>query len=169
MAKPKVINHFGWALRATSADGHKPQFTPHELLEAFENYSGYINNNPIMEPVLHQKSGGTVDIPRTRAMTIRGFCLYAGMSANGFYNYEKVEDYKYICEAIRDAIYTHKFEHAAAGLLNAQLISRDLGLNDSVQVNINDERKTIDDLFPEVNQIEDAVIVDTKELPYSND
>ena len=43
-------------------------------------------------------------------------------------NYKKLEDYVDTCTRIRDIIANQKFEGAAVGAYNANLISRDLGL-----------------------------------------
>lgn len=155
-----------WALRKVENDGQIAIYTPHELLEKFEEYSEYINNNPLHEAVLLQKNGDTVNVPKMRAMSVKAFCLYAGIGHSTFLGYEKRTGYINICAAIKDAIYCQKFEGAAAGLLNANLISRDLGLHDSVLHTVNDERKTVDELFPKQEEFDEVEIVQTKELPY---
>jgi hypothetical protein len=155
-----------WALRKTENDGQIAIYTPHELLDKFEEYSEYVNGNPLKEAVLLQKTGETVGVPKMRAMSVKAFCLYIGVGHTTFLGYEKRTGYVNICAAIKDAIYCQKFEGAAAGLLNANLISRDLGLHDSVLHTVNDERKSVDELFPKQEEFDEVEIVQTKELPY---
>jgi len=155
-----------WALRSVENDGQIAIYTPHELLEKFFDYSEFINNNPLEDYQLIQKTGDTVGVPKMRAMSVKAFCLFAGIGHSTFLGYEKRDGYKNICAAIKDAIYCQKFEGAAAGLLNSNLISRDLGLHDSVVHTVEGERKTVDELFPKQEEFDDAEIVYTKELPY---
>ena len=155
-----------WALRKSENDGQIAIYTPHELLDKFEQYSEYVNGNPLQEAVLLQKNGLLCDVPKMRAMSIKAFCLYIGIGHSTFLGYEKRPGYVNICAAIKDAIYCQKFEGAAAGLLNANLISRDLGLHDSVLHTVNDERKSVDELFPKQEEFDEVEIIQTKELPY---
>jgi hypothetical protein len=153
-----VKNTKAWALR--EFDDAKPRlYYPHELLEKFIEYNEWVENNPLKEGILHQKSGELIDVPKMRAMTVKGFCLYAGIAQNTFYSYAKQPEYKVIIQAIEDAIYVQKFEGASAGLLNTNIIIRDLGLTDIVKHNLVDSRKTVDELFPSVEEI-DAIVVD---------
>jgi hypothetical protein len=144
-----------WMLR--QFDDSKPRlYYPHELLDKFVEYQEWMEDNPLYEQILHQKSGQTVRVPRMRAMTIKGFCLFAGIAQNTFYGYAKKPE---------DAVYVQKFEGASAGLLNTNIIVRDLGLSDTVKHNISDDRKSVDELFPSVEDIE-AVEVEETDLEY---
>ena len=70
-------------------------------------------------------------------MTEMGFCLFAGIDENTFQRYKSHEDYKdfwAVSATISKVIYVQKFEGAAADLLNANIISRDLGLKDNQHV-----------------------------------
>jgi nitrogen regulatory protein PII-like uncharacterized protein len=151
-----------WTLR--QFDDAKPRlYYPHELLDKFIEYKEWIEENPLYEGILHQKSGNILDVPKMRAMTIKGFCLYAGIAQNTFYGYAKKEEYKVIIQVIEDAVYVQKFEGASAGLLNTNIIVRDLGLSDTVKHSISDERKTIDELFPPIEDIEAIDVEETSQ------
>lgn len=149
-------------------------YYPHELLNKFIEYDEHMKENPLHEAVLHQKTGQIIEMPKMRAMTLKGFCLFAGIAQNTFYQYANDESYKPIIQVIADAVYIQKFEGAAAGLLNATLISRDLGLTDVVRHDISDSRKTVDDLFPSIEdinaiEIESTSIEAIEELNEGND
>lgn len=79
-------------------------------------------------------AGMIVVVPTERPYTIQGFCVFAEISSQTFYNYEKDEAYLEIVSRIRDVIYTQKFEGAAVGAFNANIIARDLGLTDKKEL-----------------------------------
>lgn len=149
-----------WTLR--QFDDSKPRlYYPHELLEKFMEYEEWMTDNPLYEPIVHQKTGTLINVPKMRAMTVKGFCLFAGLAQNSYYQYRNQKEYQVICKVIEDAIYVQKFEGAAAGLLNTGIIVRDLGLQEVVQHTVSDDRKTLDQLFPSIEDIEAIVIENT--------
>jgi hypothetical protein len=60
--------------------------------------------------------------------TLMGLMIFLDTNIVTFMKYEKLEDYVDTCTRIRDIIANQKFEGAAVGAYNANLISRDLGL-----------------------------------------
>lgn len=107
--------------------GGKPRsYSPDTLAEKALAYFEWVERNPLTEEKI---SGGAVfRVNRMRAMTIRGFCLFAGIDLKTFANYDKDDRYFPVTARIRDIIYTQKFEGASADLLNANIIARELGL-----------------------------------------
>ena len=80
-----------------------------------------MENNPLYE----RKAFGTglvADLPKLRAMSICGFCIFAGIDRQTFANYEDKAEYFGITTRIRDIIYDQKFTGAAAGLLESNII-----------------------------------------------
>jgi hypothetical protein len=67
-----------------------------------------------------------------RAMTIRGMCFFIGLSRQGWQEYSEKQDFSDIVSQIEDVIYTQKLEGAAADMLNANIIARELGLADKI-------------------------------------
>jgi hypothetical protein len=67
-----------------------------------------------------------------RAMTIMGFQLHANICPQTWYNYLANPDFLDITTRIEQTIREQKFTGAAADLLNANIIARDLGLKDNV-------------------------------------
>jgi hypothetical protein len=64
-------------------------------------------------------------------MTMQGLCLFLDVDEQTIANYgskEGYEDYFGIVARIKAVIRDQKFSGAAAGLLNANIIARDLGL-----------------------------------------
>ena len=89
-------------------------------------------------------------LSKMRAMTMEGLYLHLGIDRTTFYLYEKKDDFITVTRNIRDTIREQKFTGAAADLLNANIIARDLGLGDSATVKLEDlrtEGKSEEDLL----------------------
>lgn len=132
---PAPIGNEYWKLRKT--DGRPKKFRPDELEEKANEYFQWCIDNPLYEAVLHGKSGEIMKLPRLRAFTETGLCVFLGISTTSFYSYyvgEESQDYVEVITRIREVIRTQKFEGAAAGFLNANIIARDLGLRDKQDV-----------------------------------
>lgn len=129
MAAPKG-NSF-WKNR--SKHGRDKLFESAELLwEAACEYFHWCDTNPLKSIEYH--SGKRKTVPKMRAYTLHGFCLYVKANTDYWRIFKsgKHEDFYTVIKDIEDVIYNQKFEGAAAGLLNANIISRDLGLADKV-------------------------------------
>lgn len=104
--------------------------TPKKLWEAACNYFEFVADNPLKEEKIFHNSGEIVraTISKRRAMSQRGLRIFLGVSEQTWYRYVNNPDFGEVTQAIRDVIYTYKFEGAAADLLNASFIARELGL-----------------------------------------
>ena len=133
MAAP-VGNRF-WEQR--SSHGRKPIFeTPKQLWDAACEYFEWVEDNPLSEMKAFSYQGEIIktDIPKMRAMTIQAMCLFLDISEDTWANYCSREDFLGITKQIKNVIYSQKFEGAAADMLNANIISRELGLSDKTQI-----------------------------------
>ncbi len=129
MAAPKG-NRF-W--QARSSHGRKPIFeTPEALADACQEYFQWVEDNPLWEDKLVTFQGVATHEPvaKMRAMTIDGLTLFLGISTQTWYDYTKREGFVEVTHEIEKAIRSQKFAGAAADLLNANIIARDLGLAD---------------------------------------
>ena len=129
MAAPKG-NRF-WEMR--SSHGRKPIFhDADELWDAACEYFTWVEDNPLKEEKLFHFQGAVVrdEISKIRAMTIAGMCLFLDISDDAWEDYCKREDFIGVTSRIKKVIYDQKFSGAAADLLNANIIARDLGLAD---------------------------------------
>ena len=132
MAAPKG-NKF-W--RARSSHGRKPIFaTPEELWAACCEYFEWVEKNPLMsaEVVKYQGGAKLVDVPKMRAMTLAGLCLFLDISDDCWDDYRKRQDFVAVTTRAEKVIYAQKFAGAAADLLNPNIIARDLGLKDKTE------------------------------------
>lgn len=73
------------------------------------------------------------DVPRP--FTIDAFCTFAGIDEDTFDNYgtkAEYQDFFGVVRAIRRMIRSQKFEGAAVGVFNSNIIARDLGLTEKI-------------------------------------
>lgn len=122
---------------ARSSHGRNPIFaTPDDLWEACTQYFQWVEENPLREEKVFNGKDGIVraDIAKMRAMTISGLCIFLDISRQGWSEYCAKSDFSDICARIDDVIRSQKFAGAAADLLNASIIARDLGLADKSEL-----------------------------------
>lgn len=140
MAAP-TGNEF-WKLR--SKHGRNKLFeTPELLWEAACEYFQWCIDNPLYELDFRGKDATEVKLPKMRAFTMQGLCLYLDCNTIYFNRFEHEQrektddlskDFCKIVTRIRETIYNQKFTGAAAGFLNANIIARDLGLVDKSDI-----------------------------------
>lgn len=132
-----VGNSF-WKQR--SSHGRKPIFsTPDDLWNAACEYFEWVEANPLRETKAFHFQGTVVmdEVPKMRAMTMMGLCFYLDIGTSTFHDYKQNEDFSEVIAKIEQVIFTQKFEGAAADLLNANIISRELGLADKQDITTN--------------------------------
>lgn len=116
----------------------KPKFESAEmLLESVEDYFQWVEDNPLMaaEVVKFQGNATLTQVPKMRAMTISGLCLFIDIGIDTWIQWrEKRQDLSNVIMYAEETIKNQKFAGAAADLLNANIIARDLGLRDNVGV-----------------------------------
>lgn len=105
--------------------------TPEALWEDAREYFDWTEDNPLREQKLAQDGGAPVKVSldRMRAMSLKGLCIFLDITENCWKTWKDerpdLADIQWKIEAL---IFTWKFEGAAAGMLNAGIISRELGL-----------------------------------------
>ena len=149
MAAPK--GNFYYQLR--NKNGRDKIFkTPRALLKSCNEYFQWCQNNPLMETVpmkikvsRDKEKIVLQEVPKMRAYTIQGLCNFIDIAVSTFQEYEKREGFSAVTTRVREIIYKQKFEGAASGFLNANIIARDLGLADKQDHNVVFEQP----LFPD--------------------
>ena len=129
MAAPKG-NKF-WELR--SSHGRNPIFaTPDDLWIAACEYFEWADENPLYEDKVTSFQGVNKHEPlaKMRAMTLDGLQLFLDIGTQTWHDYKAREDFAEVTTRIEKVIRSQKFAGAAADLLNANIIARDLGLAD---------------------------------------
>ncbi|MCS3423433.1 hypothetical protein M2403_002034 [Rahnella sp. BIGb0603] len=143
MAAPKG-NRF-WEAR--SSHGRNPIFgSPDELWAACTEYFVWVEENPLweMKPFAYQGEVVQEPVAKMRAMTLAGLRLFLDIAESTWQQYRAKEGFTVVTSRAEEVIYSQKFAGAAADLLNANIIARDLGLADKREVH-----KTITDLTDE--------------------
>jgi hypothetical protein len=130
-----------WWKHRTKHGQEKLFKTPELLWEAACEYFQWCENNPLYETKAFAYQGEIVteELPKMRAMTMGGLCLYLGVNEAYFRQFkagllEGETDFSTVIANIETVIYTQKFQGAAADLLNANIIARDLGLADKSEL-----------------------------------
>lgn len=119
--------------------GRKKLFESPEVLwgEACK-YFQWCDKNPLNEIDYKGKDAEVVEYPRMRAYTWEGLELFLNItSLRDYKTNESYKDFSQVITRIGKIIYTQKFEGAAAGLLNHNIIARDLGLTDKQNHSVN--------------------------------
>lgn len=129
MAAPKG-NRF-WEAR--SSHGRKPIFPdPETLRAACLEYFAWCEDNPLWETkvAFYQGVPSETQVPKLRAMTLDGLCNFLDIGTSTWHDYSTRDDFSEVVAQVESCIRQQKFAGAAADLLNANIIARDLGLAD---------------------------------------
>lgn len=115
--------------------------TSNDFLDACAEYFEWCEDTPLLEEELSQYKGGwcRADKEKLRPFSKKGLCIHLGIPESRLAAYKNKDgegDWAEAVEYVEQIIYTQKFEGAAAGLLNASLITRDLGLAENMQSSV---------------------------------
>lgn len=138
---PAPLGNRYWESR--SVNGRKPKYkTADDLLEGVIEYFEWVEDNPLQvaEKVTYEGYGDYFMIPKARPATIVGMCLRLGISRSTWNSWKQPnnesyrEDFLEVINAAEEAMYSQKFDGAAAGIFNANIIARDLGLAEKSEI-----------------------------------
>lgn len=117
---------------ARSSAGPKPKFAKAEdLWNACCEYFEWVDANPLFADQLVTFQGNAKHEPvaKMRAMTLAGLCLFIDVTMTTWRSWKSSrDDLRATIERAEAVIFAQKFAGAAADLLNANIIARDLGL-----------------------------------------
>lgn len=122
--------------KARTKHGRDKLFSSAEALwEACCEYFQWVEDNPLWETKAFAYQGVVTqeDIPKMRAMTIEGLCLFLDISQQTWFAWRKEDDFSEVVSRAESVIRNQKFSGAAAELLNPNIIARDLGLSDKTE------------------------------------
>lgn len=123
--------------KARSSHGRNPIFKDAEQLWTVCNeYFDWVEKNPLQEAQAFAYQGKvTVEsLPKMRAMTIGGLCIFIDIARSTWDEYSTKDGFSEVTTRVEEIIRAQKFEGASAGLLNPNIIARDLGLVDKSDV-----------------------------------
>lgn len=167
-AAPKG-NQF-WKLR--SKHGRDKLFaSPQLLLKACQEYFDWVDSHPwykteqlkrARQDPKTKKWVSTIQVPTARPYTIQGLCRYLDCNTLWLNQFEKAlegkedeesRDFSKIVTHVREVIYQQKFEGAAVGAFNGNIIARELGLSDRSELTGKGGEKLIPDRLPNVDNL----------------
>ena len=147
MAPPKGNDY--WKLRELK--GAPRKYIPEQILKAANEYFSFCIDNPLQEEIIVPKQWKDekgvvhpymkVEHNKMRAFTITGLCNWMNIVLTTWKRMKDDDAYCNIITRVEQIIYSQKFEGSAAGLLNPNIIARDLGLNDKQDINVNYPQK----------------------------
>lgn len=115
--------------------------TPEKMWELFLEYIDHSKKNPLYRTDYVGRDGNKTLTPLAIPITFDGFETYLALKGviNDLGDYSKNDDGRYkdyapIITRIRNYCFVNNFNGAAVNLLNANLISRKLGLSDKKEV-----------------------------------
>lgn len=124
--------------RARSTAGPKPKFSnPEDLWKACVEYFEWVEANPLYGAKLVSYQGkSTLEAePKMRAMTVGALCIFLDVGVSTWHEWKNDRpDLAEVIASAEEVIRQQKFAGAAADLLNANIISRDLGLADKAHL-----------------------------------
>lgn len=121
---------------ARSSHGRNPIFESSEALwTAASEYFAWVEDNPLYEakPFAFQGTVTIANVAKMRAMTIEGLCIFLDIAKQTWIDYRGRPDFLDVVTRVEEIIRSQKFAGAAADLLNANIIARDLGLTDKTE------------------------------------
>jgi hypothetical protein len=130
----RIGNQF-WKFR--TKHGRDKLFSTSDILrKECYNYFEWCKDNPLEEEKVFHSQGEITrtTVAKMRAMTLTGLFYYLKISDECWNNYRKRKDYVGVIREVEQVIYDQKFSGAAADMLNANIIARDLGLADKKDI-----------------------------------
>ena len=123
---------------ARSSHGAKPKFAKAEdLLSACHEYFQWCEDNPLYEGKVFSYQGKITHtkVAKMRAMTIGGLCSFLDITEVTWREWRiNGRGLSKVVKQVEVDIRNQKFSGAAADLLNANIIARDLGMADKAVV-----------------------------------
>jgi hypothetical protein len=137
--------------------GRPPEIkTPAMLWDLFLQYIEYNKANPFYVNDFKGNPPESVEIRKDKPLTIVGFEDFLGVGIKWFEQFKGSDtvknnpEFSSIITRVEASCYNHKFSGAAAGIFNANIIARDLGLADKRDIHntIEADADEIKKLFP---------------------
>ncbi len=132
--------------RQVSRYGRPMLFSSPDLMwDAACEYFAAMDDNPLIkyEPKILDGKIVSVKVPIMRAYTWEGLTRHLDCNKEYFFQFKKdrsgkcTPEFSRVIAQIESVIFQQKFEGAAGGLLNANIIARDLGLTDKKDITQN--------------------------------
>ena len=141
-----------WKLR--SKHGRDKIFTSPDILwEACMEYFEATSQRKWVRKDWVGKDANEVERETETPFTLTGLFVFLDIVKQTWANYRDKEGFLDVIARVEQIMYTQMFEGASVGAFNANIIARDLGLKEQTDVNLNDARKSVDELFPSEDEL----------------
>lgn len=111
--------------------------SPEALMEAFEEYEIWAENNPWMKEDFVKSgpcAGDKVHLETSRPLTEVEFAVFCGMSLSGLKEYGSRPEFSSIYHAIKDRMSAQRISGGLANAYNGNLVARIDGLTEKTEV-----------------------------------
>lgn len=114
------------------------KLTPEQLFDMAVSYFEWAEQNHLKaaETASFQGHISEGKVHKARVFTVTGLRLFCAISENRLNAYRNRDGYREVMEFIDSVIYEQKYQLAVTGIINANLIAKDLGIDKNAQVNV---------------------------------
>lgn len=142
--------------------GRPLAYKPAELAEKFIEYIEWAKSHPIVitDTEEGEKAGKSTDVVVTkmkpRLISIEGFLVFLGRTKRWWSELDggkRGAEFSALKQCVREYCESYQTEMASAGLFNANIISRLLGLADKQEIDANVTGVTVNVTSPETAQV----------------
>ncbi len=147
--------------------GKPPAFnSPEEMKERAFEYFEWLEENSLRESKPFSSQGEVIygEISKMRPATQHGLCVFLNIGVSTWHDYKKKPEYSEVTSVIESVMYEQKFSGAATGLLNANIIARDLGLKESTEMSHSGHMHQIQHNAEDYKKAQEALKSDFKDL-----
>ena len=133
--------------------------TPEKFLKDCYRYFDWCDKNPFLIERMVTGGNRATEVgneKQSRPYSLVGLCVYLGITYQTFLNYETGEawsDYFEVVTHVRNIVEDNQVSGAIAGIYNANIVARLLGLADKKSIAVSDQRKSIEELFPSMEEL----------------
>jgi hypothetical protein len=142
-----------WEARAKNG---RPKIfsTPTDLWDACVEYFEYNSKRSVNKVDFRGGFATRVVIPTPTPMTIEGLCLFLGVNTKYLWDFKDglkkddihFEGFSEIITRVEGIIFQQQYEGASAGMYNANIIARKLGLTDKKEIKVSEQPLFPDDI-----------------------
>lgn len=121
-----TINH--WMIKSKGVGT-----TAEDLWEAAKEYFMWVEANPITKQEMIKQTGAMVTVELPRVFNIDALCVHLGVSEGYLQDCamrKETGDFHMVAQRIFHIIRAQKYEYAAVGIFNANMVGKDLGFGD---------------------------------------
>lgn len=155
-------------LKRSYKGNYKTWKTPEAFTSDCYKYFNWCDKNPFKIEKMVTGGQRATEIgteKQFRPYTMQGLVNYLGISYQTFLNYESGEAWSAffeVCTHVRGIVEENQISGAIAGLYNANIVARLLNLADKKSIAVSDQRKSLEELFPSIEELTEGTDMNQK-------